>query len=86
MHSLEMQLIGSGVCMGNLVGLPVIVVPTGFKNISNPPSNGTRRRTTVNTGIYAPPNHDHIVSHSIAFIHFFVMSTFSSSNVGCSLR
>ncbi|XVF49479.1 hypothetical protein PTKIN_Ptkin04bG0016100 [Pterospermum kingtungense] len=48
------------VCMGNLVGLPVIVVPTGFKNISDPPSNGTRRRTTVNTGIYAPPNHDHI--------------------------
>lgn len=50
------------VCMGNLVGLPVIVVPTGFKNISNPPLNGTRRRTIVNTGIYAPPNHDHIVS------------------------
>ncbi|OMO94775.1 Amidase [Corchorus capsularis] len=48
------------VCMGNLVGLPVIVVPTGFKMISNPPSSGTRRRTTVNTGIYAPPNHDHI--------------------------
>ncbi|XP_040940165.1 glutamyl-tRNA(Gln) amidotransferase subunit A [Gossypium hirsutum] len=48
------------VCMGNLVGLPVIVVPTGFKNIPNPPPTGTRRRTTVNTGIYAPPNHDHI--------------------------
>ncbi|XVF08563.1 hypothetical protein REPUB_Repub07fG0014000 [Reevesia pubescens] len=48
------------VCMGNLVGLPIIVVPTGFNNISNPPPNGTRRRTTVNTGIYAPPNHDHI--------------------------
>lgn len=48
------------VCMGNLVGLPVIVVPTGLKNISNPPPNGTRRRSTVNTGIYAPPNHDHI--------------------------
>ncbi|XP_007038190.2 PREDICTED: glutamyl-tRNA(Gln) amidotransferase subunit A [Theobroma cacao] len=48
------------VCMGNLVGLPVIVLPTGFTSISNPPSNGTRRRTTVNTGIYAPPNHDHI--------------------------
>nr|POE44813.1 glutamyl-trna(gln) amidotransferase subunit a [Quercus suber] len=32
------------VCMGNLVGLPVIVVPTGFKNISNPPSSGSRRR------------------------------------------
>lgn len=53
------------VCMGNLVGLPVIVVPTGFKNIPNPPPTGTRRRTTVNTGIYAPPNHDHIVSFRI---------------------
>jgi Asp-tRNA(Asn)/Glu-tRNA(Gln) amidotransferase A subunit family amidase len=48
------------VCVGNLVGLPVIVVPTGFKNISNPPSSGSRRRTTVTTGIYAPPHHDHI--------------------------
>lgn len=50
------------VCMGNLVGMPVIVVPTGFKNISNPPPNGTRRRTTITTGIYARPGHDHIVS------------------------
>lgn len=49
------------VCIGNLVGLPVIVVPTGFKNISDPPSGGSRRRTTITTGIYAPPNHDHIV-------------------------
>ncbi|KAL5858913.1 hypothetical protein ACOSQ4_000209 [Xanthoceras sorbifolium] len=49
------------VCLGNLVGLPVIVVPTGLKDISSPPSSGTRRRTTINTGIYAPPNHDHIV-------------------------
>ncbi|KAJ1387762.1 Amidase signature domain [Sesbania bispinosa] len=48
------------VCIGNLVGLPVIVVPTGFTNISNPPSGGTRRRTTITTGIYAPPNRDHI--------------------------
>ncbi|KDP22511.1 hypothetical protein JCGZ_26342 [Jatropha curcas] len=48
------------VCLGNLVGLPVIVIPTGFKNISNPPSGGSRRRTTINTGIYARPNHDHI--------------------------
>ncbi|XP_075660972.1 uncharacterized protein LOC142630809 isoform X1 [Castanea sativa] len=48
------------VCMGNLVGLPVIVVPTGFKNISNPPSSGSPRRTTITTGIYAPPHHDHI--------------------------
>ncbi|CAN1242038.1 Glutamyl-tRNA(Gln) amidotransferase subunit A [Linum perenne] len=49
------------VCMGNLVGLPVIVVPTGFKNIPDPPSTGTKRRTTITTGIYAPPGHDHIV-------------------------
>ncbi|XP_058226545.1 uncharacterized protein LOC131335277 isoform X2 [Rhododendron vialii] len=48
------------VCMGNLVGMPVIVIPTGFKNISNPPSSGTRRRTTITTGIYALPEHDHI--------------------------
>ncbi|KAK3183295.1 hypothetical protein Dsin_030581 [Dipteronia sinensis] len=56
------------VCLGNLVGLPVIVVPTGLKSISNPPSSGTRRRTTINTGIYAPPNHDHIaLALSIAY-------------------
>ncbi|XP_027922022.1 uncharacterized protein LOC114179769 isoform X2 [Vigna unguiculata] len=48
------------VCIGNLVGLPVIVVPTGLKNISHPPPGGTRRRTTITTGIYAPPNRDHI--------------------------
>ncbi|XP_024023405.1 uncharacterized protein LOC21394847 [Morus notabilis] len=50
------------VCMGNLVGLPLIVVPTGFKNISNSISsyNNIRRRTTVATGIYAPPQKDHI--------------------------
>ncbi|GAU25450.1 hypothetical protein TSUD_71040 [Trifolium subterraneum] len=48
------------VCIGNLVGLPVIVVPTGFTNISDPPSGGSKRRTTITTGIYAPPNRDHI--------------------------
>ncbi|CAL5361716.1 unnamed protein product [Camellia sinensis] len=49
------------VCLGNLVGMPVIVVPTGFKMISDPPlSNHTRRRTTITTGIYSPPEHDHI--------------------------
>lgn len=41
------------VCVGNLVGLPVIVIPTGFKEI-----NGTRRRTTMQTGIYGAPNQD----------------------------
>ncbi|XP_015881399.4 uncharacterized protein LOC107417296 isoform X2 [Ziziphus jujuba] len=50
------------VCLGNLVGMPVIVIPTGFTDVSNvPPStNSTRRRTTVTTGIYAPPQRDHI--------------------------
>ncbi|XP_027124550.1 uncharacterized protein [Coffea arabica] len=48
------------VCVGNLVGIPVIVVPAGFKKISDPPTADTRRRTTITTGIYAPPAHDHI--------------------------
>nr|GMC75259.1 glutamyl-tRNA(Gln) amidotransferase subunit A-like isoform X2 [Ipomoea batatas] len=48
------------VCVGNLVGMPVVVVPTGFKKISNAPSNDTQRRSTITTGIYAPPDHDHI--------------------------
>ncbi|KAF5743634.1 hypothetical protein HS088_TW08G00219 [Tripterygium wilfordii] len=48
------------VCLGNLVGIPVIVVPTGFTTISDPPPSGTQRRTTIPTGIYAPPDHDHI--------------------------
>ncbi|CAN6464615.1 unnamed protein product [Victoria cruziana] len=48
------------VCLGNLVGMPVVVVPTGFKNITDPPKGGTRRRTTITTGIYAPPNHDSV--------------------------
>lgn len=50
------------VCIGNLVGMPVMVVPVGFKKIQYPPTNETRRRSTVTTGIYAPPDHDHIVS------------------------
>lgn len=50
------------VCLGNLVGIPVIVVPTGFKNISQPHPSNSRRRTTITTGIYAPPEKDHIVS------------------------
>ena len=57
------------VCVGNLIGMPVIVVPTGFKNISNQPSVDTRRRTTITTGIYAPPEHDHIVSSSLISKH-----------------
>ncbi|XP_019081331.1 uncharacterized protein LOC100253958 isoform X1 [Vitis vinifera] len=48
------------VCMGNLVGMPVLIVPTGFTQISKPPPDGSRRRKTITTGIYAPPNHDHV--------------------------
>lgn len=48
------------VCMGNLVGMPVMVVPVGFAPIANPPSSDIRRRRTITTGIYAPPKHDHI--------------------------
>uniref|UniRef100_A0A7N0UIF6 Amidase domain-containing protein n=1 Tax=Kalanchoe fedtschenkoi TaxID=63787 RepID=A0A7N0UIF6_KALFE len=48
------------VCMGNLVGLPVMVVPTGLTNIWQPHSDDTNRRTSVTTGIYAPPSRDHI--------------------------
>ncbi|CAH1439323.1 unnamed protein product [Lactuca virosa] len=48
------------VCVGNLVGMPVMVVPVGFQKIPDPPTNDTRRRSTVTTGIYAPPDHDHI--------------------------
>ncbi|KAL3366565.1 hypothetical protein AABB24_011318 [Solanum stoloniferum] len=55
---------GSGdwekICVGNLVGMPVVVIPTGFKKISNAPSDDTRRKTTITTGIYAPPDHDHV--------------------------
>ncbi|KAL3655359.1 hypothetical protein CASFOL_001145 [Castilleja foliolosa] len=50
------------VCVSNLVGMPVIIVPTGFKKISDALSDETRRRTTVTAGVYAPPGHDHIVS------------------------
>ncbi|KAL9243352.1 hypothetical protein vseg_017248 [Gypsophila vaccaria] len=48
------------VCVGNLVGMPIIVVPVGFEVIDNPPPSGTRRRKTITTGIYAPPHRDHI--------------------------
>ncbi|XP_044504157.1 glutamyl-tRNA(Gln) amidotransferase subunit A isoform X2 [Mangifera indica] len=56
------------VCLGNLVGMPVTVIPTGFKTITNPPEGGTRRRTAISTGIYAPPDHDHIaLALSVAY-------------------
>lgn len=48
------------VCIGNLVGMPVVVLPTGFKIIPDAPSKDTQRRTAVITGIYAPPERDHI--------------------------
>jgi hypothetical protein len=46
------------VAIGNLVGMPIIVVPTGLKEIQNPPAGGTPRRTTVTTGIYGAAYHD----------------------------
>lgn len=46
------------VAVGNLVGMPVMVIPTGLKEIKNPPATGTRRRTTVTTGIYGAPYRD----------------------------
>lgn len=60
------------VCVGNLVGMPVIVVPTGFKQISDAPTSNTRRRSTISTGVYAPPEHDHIVRtfHFFFLVHF----------------
>lgn len=62
------------VCVGNLVGMPIIVVPTGFKQISNAPSNNSRRRSTVTTGVYAPPEHDHIVRFLLSrFNSFFLL-------------
>jgi len=48
--------------MGNLVGMPVMIVPVGFAPLENPPSSDSQRRRTITTGIYAPPQHDHIVS------------------------
>ncbi|KAM2386542.1 hypothetical protein FF1_038515 [Malus domestica] len=48
------------ICMGNLVGMPVIVVPARFTNILGPPRSDCSRRTTMTIGIYAPPHHDHI--------------------------
>lgn len=59
------------VCVGNLVGMPVVVVPTGFNKISNAPSDDTHRKTTITTGIYAPPDHDHVVS---ALIPLYLVS------------
>ena len=47
------------VCVGNLVGLPMIVVPTGLKEI-----DGTRRRITVQTGIYGAPYQDGTVPNA----------------------
>lgn len=56
------------VCAGNLVGMPVIVIPTGFKDVAEPPANGTERRATITTGIYAPPYHDaRVLALAMAF-------------------
>ncbi|KAM1025417.1 hypothetical protein ACFX2J_038408 [Malus domestica] len=48
------------ICMGNLVGMPVIVVPARFTNILGPPRSDCSRRTAMTIGIYAPPHRDHI--------------------------
>lgn len=53
------------ICAGNLVGMPVIVIPTGFKDVADPPANGTERRAAITTGIYAPPYHDARVLFSL---------------------
>ncbi|KAG0558086.1 hypothetical protein KC19_10G003700 [Ceratodon purpureus] len=46
------------ICAGNLAGMPVIVIPTGLKDVTDPPANGTKRRTTITSGIYAAPYQD----------------------------
>ncbi|PRQ16816.1 putative asparaginyl-tRNA synthase (glutamine-hydrolyzing) [Rosa chinensis] len=49
------------VCMGNLVGMPVIVVPSGFPKISNPPCNDCRRRATITTGVRTKWTYHHLL-------------------------
>lgn len=63
------------VCLGNLVGLPVTVIPTGFKAVSNPPDGGTQRRTAITTGIFASPNHDHVVRFMLTSICIYRLLT-----------
>ena len=52
------------ICAGNLAGMPVIVIPTGLKDVTDPPANGTKRRTTITSGIYAAPYQDATVIHT----------------------
>ena len=66
------------VCLGNLVGMPVLIIPTGFTKISSPPPDGSRRRTTITTGIYAPPNHDHVV-RSVIRVYLLIFQLRKSS-------
>ncbi|XP_002983983.2 uncharacterized protein LOC9644225 isoform X2 [Selaginella moellendorffii] len=56
------------VAVGNLVGMPVAIIPAGLKSIQNPPPEGTRRRTTVTAGIYARPYGDsEVLALAMAF-------------------
>lgn len=48
------------VCVGNLVGMPMLTSPTGYKPIEDSPSKDSRRRTCITSGIFAPPDHDNI--------------------------
>ena len=49
---------GEWICASNLVGMPVIVIPTGLLDVADPPANGTKRRAPITTGIYAAPYED----------------------------
>lgn len=65
------------ICAGNLVGMPVIVIPTGLKDVADPPANGTKRRTTTTIGIYAPPYHDTTVIYP-CFTNNFTSNSLST--------
>ncbi|GAB2213443.1 hypothetical protein Drorol1_Dr00021486 [Drosera rotundifolia] len=48
------------VCVGNLVGMPVVVIPTGFAELDDKPSSNSIQKRAITTGIYAPHGRDHI--------------------------
>ncbi|GAB2273925.1 hypothetical protein Dimus_008697 [Dionaea muscipula] len=49
------------VCMGNLVGMPVVVIPVGFAEICNQqPSSNSSQRRAITTGIFTPHGRDYI--------------------------
>lgn len=67
------------VCLGNLVGMPVMIVPVGFAPIADPSSSEVRRKTTITTGIYAPPQHDHIVRLAVLCFSFILLILYFSA-------